>query len=247
MFFLIGVKKYMKKSLFFLAVFAFLAVSAYAQPKIEVVGGDVVDWKDVTPKDDPLKSEVIIKNVGTETLKITEVKPTCGCTTAPLGKYELAPGETTNMQVTLTIGSTSGRQHKSIRIASNDPSSPTKIVSLRANVIRPIEIKPTPYFTFNNMEVGKEATSKLFIKNNTNQNITFSDFKTTPDFMKINVTGSKVLKPGEEFELTATITPQKSGYINPSLKFKTSHQDTPEVDIRGYGNVKESAIFNPRE
>lgn len=247
MFFLIGVKKFMKKYLLFLAMFAFVAISANAQPKIEIVGGETVDWNDVTPKDDPLKSEVMIKNVGTETLKITEVKPTCGCTTAPLGKYELAPGETTNLQITLTIGSTSGRQHKSIRIASNDPATPTKIISLRANVIRPIEIKPTPYFTFNNMEVGKEASSKLFVKNNTSGTITISDFTVSPDFVKINISGKKVIKPGEEIELIATMVPKASGFINPSVKFKTTHKDTPEIDIRGYGNVKESAIFNPKE
>lgn len=237
----------MKRFISLISFFVIIsALSLFAQPKLEITGGDVVDWKDVSPKDNPLVSNVEIKNTGTELLKISEVKPTCGCTTAPLGKYDLEPGESTIMKVTLNVGSASGKLHKTIRISSNDPAASMKTVSLKANLIRPIEIKPTSYFNFNQLTVGSEASSKLFLKNTTKESITISDFQVEPNYLKIDLKGKVVLKPGEEVELNATIKPDKAGYVNASVKMKTSNSEIPELDIRGYGNVKESPIFNSK-
>ncbi|HOK13562.1 MAG TPA: DUF1573 domain-containing protein [Candidatus Kapabacteria bacterium] len=234
------------KRWFALLLLFFTALQVYSQPKIEFVGGETIDWKDVSPKDNPLHSEVIIKNAGTEKLVIKEVKPTCGCTTAPLDKYELEPGETTKMKVTLNLGSSSGKVHKTIRVTSNDPNAQTKIISLRANVIRPIEIKPANYIVFDNPKVGVESTAKFFIKNNTNKPITISDFKTEPRILKINLVGEKQIQPNEEIEIIARIIPDKTGYLNAYIKMKTTEPDTPEVEIRCYGNVTESPIFNSK-
>ncbi len=220
------------------------AFTLLAQPQLTINGGDTYDWKDVSPKDNPLTATLEIKNTGNELLKISEVKPTCGCTTAPLGKYELAPGEATTMKVTLNMGSSSGKLHKSIRINSNDASQSVKTVSLKANIIRPIEIKPTSYFAFDKLTVGSESSTKVFLKNNTKETITLSDFRVEPDNLKINLNGKVSIKPGEEIELDATLKPQKIGYLNANVKMKTSNPDIPELDIRGYGNVKESPIFN---
>lgn len=236
----------MKKSLLTMLMLLVATTALLAQPKIEIVGGDVIDWKDSNPKNSPLKADVYIKNAGNQTLKISEVKPTCGCTTAPLDKYELAPGEQTLMKVTLNITSYSGKVTKSIRVSSNDPNAAVKMVTLKTNVIRPIEIKPTTYFTFNDMKVGVESSAKVFIKNSSDKPITISDFKTEPEGMRVNINGKKTIKPGEEVELIGTMKPQKTGYINPKVTFKTSHPDMPDIEVRGYGNVKESAIFNSK-
>lgn len=234
------------KRLIVLMSVLFYAINLLAQPKIEFVGGETIDWKDVSPKDNPLNAEIVIKNAGTEKLIIKEVKPTCGCTTAPLDKYELNPGETTKMKVTLNFGSSSGKVLKTIRVHSNDPTAEMKIISLKANVIRPIEIKPATYIVFDNPKVGVESTSKFFLKNNTKNPIKISDFKTEPQTLKINLIGEKVIQPNEEIEVVARITPTQTGYLNAYIKMKTNEPDTPELEIRCYGNVTESPIFNSK-
>lgn len=236
----------MKRLILSLMIITFSAFQMQAQPKIEFVGGETVDWKDVSPKDNPLHADVVIKNAGTEKLIIKEVKPTCGCTTAPLDKYELNPGETTKMKVTLNLGSSSGKVLKTIRVHSNDPAAEMKIISLKANVIRPIEIKPATYLIFDNPKVGTESTSKFFIKNNTQKPIKLSDFKTDPQTLQINLIGEKVVQPNEEIEVIARIKPTQSGYLNAYIKMKTTESDTPEIEIRCYGNVIESPIFNSK-
>ena len=214
------------------------------QPKIEIVGGDTYDWGLVSYKDNPLKAVVVLKNVGNATLEITKVKPACGCTTAPLNKSTLKPGDTTAINITLRIGNRTSNVHKTVRIASNDPQHPNKILHLKCKVFMPLEISPTPYFTFNTMKVGTESKSTLKIKNNTKKTVIISDIEIKPADLIISIKNGQKIKPGETIEVAAKIKPKKAGYFNCSFRAKTTIKDMPQLYISGYGNVQESSIFN---
>lgn len=232
------------KKLIVLGIFFLFSTLIFAQPKLEIVGGDTYNWGTVKPTDNPLKAKVKIKNTGTEPLKISEVKPGCGCTTAPLDKSELQPGEEATLDITLRIGGAGNEVTKSIRISSNDPKDPNKYLFLKATVYHPISLSPTQYLTFNEMTVGKESTAKLTMKNNTNHEVKLSNVEFTPADLSLNLPKERILKPGETFELIAKVIPQKKGYFNCSVKIKTTDPDIKELVIPGYGNVKESPIFN---
>ncbi len=244
----------LKKSIFLLALISLIAGYSFAQnptekksgdgPKLEIVGGDTYDWGKVTPKDGPLKAKINIKNVGNELLKVTEVKPGCGCTTAPLDKNDIKPGETATLDVTLNIGSASHQLTKTIRISSNDLNDPNKMLMLKCDVFNPIEIKAPNYFAFGEMRVGFESAATAKVKNNTEKDIVLSDFVVTPANTTVNATGPITLKPGQEIEFIAKAKPEQVGYYNCNFKMKTNHPDYLEMTIYGYGNVKESPVFN---
>lgn len=214
---------------------------AYAQPKLTIIGGDTHDWGKVKPKDDPLKATIKIKNEGNELLKISDVRPGCGCTTAPLDKKELNPGEIASMDVTLKLGATSGMMTKSITINSNDPQSATKVLYLKADVVRPIQILPTQYFSFGEMTVGTKSEAKLIIKNTSTQDIVLSDFESLAG-ITLNLTKPTTIPGGGEVELIAKVTPNDKGYFNGVVKMKTNHPDYASLDIIAYGNVKPSVV-----
>jgi len=224
-----------------------LAVAVWAQPKLEIVGGDTYDWGKVGPKDDPLKAKITLKNVGTEVLKIERVQPGCGCTTAPLDKTELKPGESATMDVTLRIGGTTGPVTRSVAIYSNDPSAPTKMLWLKAEVVRPLAFVPAQYFVFTDMRVGQEAKATLTLKNMSQQEVKLYDIETTPG-LTINLKNNTVLKPGQQVELIARVVPQQKGYYSAMVRMKTTHPEYPTLEIPVYGNVLEasSPVFNPR-
>ncbi len=225
-------------------LFLAAGVFIYAQPKIEIVGGDTYDWKKVSPKDDPLKATIKIRNSGNQKLVISEVKPGCGCTTANLDKTELEPGDVASLPVTLRIGGAHNEITKTVRITSNDPVAKDKILFLKANIFHPIELLPNAYLTFGEMKVGTETTSTVKVKNNTNSDVTLSGYEVTPDIVTTNLKQKKILKPGEEYEVVARVKPVKQGYFNCTIKMKTSNPDVPELIITGYGQVKESPLFN---
>lgn len=220
------------------------AISMIAQPRIEIEGGNSYSWGQVKPKDSPLKTTIKIKNSGDQELVIKNVKPSCGCTTAPLDKDKLKPGETANISVTFNAGNKSGKNNKTINITSNDPKKPNLIYTLSAEVVKSLTIEPAQYMTFSDLTVGVKQTSSLTLKNTGKKAIKFSDIEVSPKDMVVNIKENTIIKPGEKFTLKATVTPTRPGYLNCYVKMQTNDPDTGEVMISGYGNVKESSIYN---
>ncbi len=237
----------MKKILFLTLMSVFCSSIVLAQPKLTIIGGDTYDWKEVKVSQSPLKAEVQLKNEGNELLKIEEVRPGCGCTTAPLDKNELQPGEVATLNITFNVGSYTGSVSKSILIRSNDPQKPRRYFEIRANVIREIVFKPAPYMPFRDLKVGEESTSTLYIKNNSKINIKFSNLTVEPKdtHLRLNIdsTTEIVLKPGEEFELTGRLTPRSAGYQNIKVMLQSTHPDFPTIAIPAYGTAAASPYF----
>ncbi len=234
----------MKKSIIFCLALALSFGFLSAQPKIEVVGGDTYDWGVVSSKNDPLKAKIEVKNVGDQVLTITEVRASCGCTSTNLGKSDLKPGESTFLDVTLRTSGHVNNLHKTIRVGSNDPANSSKIIHIKANVVALLQLTPTPYFTYQDMQVGKSSVGKLKLKNNCNIPITISDAEVQPKNIEFSVKNKITLQPNEEIELSTTVIPEITGQYNCSIVVKTDHPDFPTLRIDGFGRVKESPVYN---
>lgn len=231
------------RSLFVVAsCFVAMSVVALAQPKIEVIGGDTYDWGKISaPKEGHLEATIKIKNVGTELLKLLEIKPGCGCTKTDPDKTELKPGEVSTMGVTLNISPMqSGQLIKNITVRSNTPGADsTKYLFLKADIIRKVQLSPMMYFAFVNPFVGKEMTARLEVVNNDTKDLVVSDFQVDND-MKLNVSGTRTIKAGEKLELELQATPKMKGPFNGQVKFKTTSEENPEFVISAYANVQEN-------
>lgn len=82
--------------------------------------------------------DFVLSNVGDEELVILSVSPTCGCTTAALGKTQLAPGEDVRLGVRLsTVGYGGSTIEKQIAVETNDPEKPRIVLYLRGTVVKP--------------------------------------------------------------------------------------------------------------
>lgn len=218
---------------------------ALAQPKLEIVGGDTYNWGQVKPSANPLKGTLRLKNAGNQPLEIKSVKPSCGCTATKLDKNVLDPGEVASVDVSLSIGAATGPVTKTITITSNDPNNETKVVYLRAEVIRALQLS-MPYIAFTDLNIGKQSTASITVKNNSMENITCFGFEGSNGLI-VTPKGKVELRPGEEFKLSATFVPETEGYFNGTIKFSTSHPDFPSVEVPVYGNVVKPAspVFQP--
>lgn len=79
-------------------------------------------------------TEFTLTNYGQTAMNIRAAKSNCGCTIAKLQKDDLAPGETTQMEVSFDTSGRRGRQYKTVTVFSNDPTAPTQMVSLKADI-----------------------------------------------------------------------------------------------------------------
>jgi hypothetical protein len=73
------------------------------------------------------------KNVGADTLKITQVKTSCGCTAAESSKI-IAPQKDGQIQVTFNTGANLGKVSKTVYVFSNDVEAPQRSVSIHGVV-----------------------------------------------------------------------------------------------------------------
>ncbi len=213
--------------------------------KIEVT--DVHDWGVVAPG--KLEAEIAIKNVGTGPLQIDNVRPSCGCTTAPLDDYLLDPGQTTMMHVTLDASRREGPLSKSIVIYSDDPESTTRIVKLTAQVQRDVAFEPdVQYLIFQNATVGEETSASIRVTNKSAEPLTiYAPVVADGANVTFNLQSEKVLKPGEEFLLVATTTPQSKDPIAATATFRTSSPNTPEREFKLYGQVTDVTAVDAAE
>ena len=86
--------------------------------------------------------EFPFSNEGDSTVEISEVKTTCGCTTAKLEKMVYAPGESGVVTGTFSVGTRQGLQQKSISVLTKDLGQPDIRLSLSLEIPQLVTMKP---------------------------------------------------------------------------------------------------------
>lgn len=94
----------------------------------------------ITP-DRKVAAKYRVSNAGNAILSITQVRPSCGCTATVIGKWSIAPGESTDLEATFDPRGLKGGVRKSIEVICNDPKTPATSLTLEAEVVQ--EIMPS--------------------------------------------------------------------------------------------------------
>jgi hypothetical protein len=113
------------------------------------------------PGDAKVSYRFKVTNTGKAPLNITRVNPSCGCTSTVLGKWTLAPGESSEVEATFNPAGYRGAAHKSIQVVSDDPISPVTTLTFQADVVR--EIMPSTDSVFF-QDVIRSAPRKASVK-----------------------------------------------------------------------------------
>lgn len=128
-----------------ISVLVVVGIVAVGAPRIEVIPetyefGTVVDGYVV-------QFNLVIKNVGSATLDNVKLTPSCGCTTAPLPKNQLLPGESVSAIVrfdTTNYSRYSQPTGTSVIVESSDPQRPRITVWIRGTVRAIAAFEGTP-------------------------------------------------------------------------------------------------------
>lgn len=135
---------------------AFLATDDPKEPRKRIdlsarIVEDFSDWKEGDPRPiavldknkhdfgnliqhSTVNTNFKITNQGNSPLFIHKTKASCGCTASAPQRKELAPGESTNINVTFRSGNDVGYQKKSITIITNDPKRSEMVIWIDAQV-----------------------------------------------------------------------------------------------------------------
>ncbi len=216
-------------------VILFSVFDLSANSKMRIEGGLIFDWGNVAKKDMPLKHVFKIYNDGNDTLRIFSVKPSCGCTTAPLDREKIEPGGFAVLDVTFNLNN-KGKVSKTIRISTNDPDNRLTTIVLKANVLVPLSAFPT-YLGFGKAKVGKDAIAKVVLTNSTDRDITIKNVEYDLKEIIINLKDDQIVPAHSDFTIEAVLRPVKEGRIKGNLKFQTTHEDVPFMRISMWGTV----------
>ena len=202
------------------------------KPKILIVGGDSINWGKVGPG--VLKRQLKIVNAGGGTLKIGEVRPSCGCTTAPLDRKELAPGDTGTVEVSMDVANKSGGQHKTLTINSNDSTRPALVIGLTADVMRDLTTVPETFRMVAEAKTGQEDTTSIQITNTGSEAVTLEPptLPQAPEMLvRFDMNGPLQLAPGESVRVVAHVRPIKEGPSSTDVVFPTSSKIMPQLKV----------------
>lgn len=220
------------------------AGSLFAQGgKVEVEGGDTYNWGTLPPG--KLKAELTVRNVGVGTLVIDTVRPSCGCTTSPIDRKVLEPGETATVHVTLDASYRKGHLEKSVTIVSNDSTTPYHFVRLIAEIKPTLTVLPTTNFILTNGQVGVEAaTASVTIQNTSDEPQTVQPPKVRPGGnvdIRFDMDKPRTLAPGESLELSANVTPKDARTIIGSVTIETTAPESPTLNFGVTGTLAPAA------
>ena len=118
------------------------------------------DFGRITP-DRKVAAKYRVTNTGNATLSITQVRPSCGCTGTVLGKWSMAPGESTELEATFDPKGQKGIVRKSIEVVCNDPKTPTVSLTLEGEVVQ--EIMPSVESVYFHL-APKSATTRSTVR-----------------------------------------------------------------------------------
>jgi len=115
---------------------------------------------------DVIKHAFVFTNTGTATLEITDVRPSCGCTTAGSYDRQVAPGQTGSIPLQFNSTGFNGELGKVVTVICNDPAQSSLILRIKGTVWIPVEVTPaTVVFKISSDSEVRETRSARIVSN----------------------------------------------------------------------------------
>jgi hypothetical protein len=239
----------MKRVLMFGAYF-YLLLAAWAQPSNAPVAGMgpmiTFDTRNYAfgkvVQGDLIRHDFVVSNAGNQTLNITDVHPSCGCTTAGTWPHELAPGKSGLIPIQINTKNLSSAIKKTVTVTSNDRHSPT-ILQLSGEVVKSIDV--TPAFAMFHLIMGTTNIDPAVIKisNRTEQPLKIKS--ATSDSAAFRVTEVKTLEEGKEYQISVAANPPFARGTNGTISVSTGWSNYV-VRVPAYLTVQPAIIAQPR-
>ena len=184
------------------------------------------------PDDAQVSHLFLIKNVGDDSLFITNVRTTCGCTYAPINKSRLGLGEIADLEVIFSSRKFRGEVQKAIYITTNDTSSPSSYVAISAKVglLNPLMATHPERVFFSSFPEEK----KIWVKNVTNSKISLSTIYAPSELIDFSIQKQ-------------SIDPQDSTQITLSLKKPTEKSQLKTSITLGIEGPEKARLTIPIE
>jgi len=190
-----------------------------------------------------VKHTFIFTNIGDEMLIITNVQPSCGCTTAGDWSRQVEPGKTGTIPIQFNSANYSGQVLKTVTVTSNDKAQPSFGLQVKGTVWKPIDINPG--FAVMNIppDLQSNVTTKVHIVNNMDELVTLSPPESNNKLFSAELITNKV---GKDFDVIITaLGPFDQPNLQGQITMKTSSTNMPAVSLTAWANVQPAVAVTP--
>jgi len=192
---------------------------------------------------EPVKHTFIFTNIGTATLFLTNVQPSCGCTTAGEWSRQVEPGKTGTIPIQFNSANYGGTVLKTVTVTSNDKSQPSVGLQVKGTVWKPIDVNPSFAVMTIPADTQTNVTSKVHIVNNLDEPITLSAPESNNKGFSAELRTNTV---GKDFELIITaLPPFEQPNVQGQITVKTSSTNAPTFSVTAWANVLQAVVVSP--
>ncbi len=205
--------------------FTVLAQPSLQYPMGEIKLGTVFNGSSKTVR-------VTLKNVGTEALRILNVRTSCGCTTIKTPKESLRPGESDVLDVSFDATGFRGRVTKYIHIETNDPEASFVSISMTADVSE--ELMPSgnsSFLWFGTIPIGKASERSFAYVNISNKAIVVKSASSSSPQISAKLRQTRIA-PKDSVTFMVSVLPSQEGYASGDIVLHTDSKNQPRVPLR---------------
>lgn len=214
----------------------FAATGAIAQASIEVAEGPSFTLGKVY-RGAVVDHHVTLKNTGSDTLVVSRVDVSCGCTGSLLSTDHIPPGGTGTLNITFNSRNFRGTVHKTLTVNSNAADHPQLQIEFDGNVVEELMLTPE-YLWFQDAAIGERMTKTITITNGGDVPVELTGFSTELAGLNTVLTG-QTIKPGEKIEIPVEFTPEKPNpVVADRLTIRTNHPRQKDLVVPVYGNIR---------
>jgi hypothetical protein len=237
----------------FLILIAFTLVSQvlFAQQASIYFESKTHDYGTIKEEDGPVPAKFVFTNMGDDTLKITQVRASCGCTASKYTKEAVPPGGKGFVEATYNPRNRPGKFKKSLTVVSNDPDNKNVVLFIQGNVTpRPKTLEDkysnangylrfiSNHLAFQDILDSEIKTDSMAIYNGGNKKMTL-EIKTLPEFISIEFKPN-VLEAKQEGWIIISYDAAKRkdyGYIFDQFNIYTNDATNPTKPINVSANI----------
>lgn len=191
----------------------------------------------------PATPEFTVKNVGSAPLKVERINITAPTkVVATKMPAQVLPGAEAVIQLRIDTSKIQGPVDGEITLFLNDPALPEARLSLKGQVVPPVEVSPIPGF-FVSVGRGESAESSVEIINHESAALRIDKVEHSAERFK---TALETLDPGRRYRLTLFVKGTgPSGHRRDRISVRTSNPAKPEITLMANTLVHERVYASP--
>jgi len=192
---------------------------------------------------EPVKYTFVFTNTGDELLILTNVQPSCGCTTAGEWSRQVEPGKTGSIPIQFNSANYGGQVLKTVTVTSNDKGQPSIGLQIKGTIWKPIDVQPQFAVMTIPADTQSNVTTKVHIVNNMEEPVTLS----APESNNRSFTAElKTNTLGKDFEVTITaLPPFEQPNLQGQITLKTSSTNAPVLSVTAWANIQQAVVVSP--